>query len=725
MNITLEQVLTTLLAIPAFVPVLFCPGYLVAWLTNLHSFRQRSLAERLFWSLPLSLAVSTITFILVGKFVSLAADALLALLCLVGCLVVLAAEWAQLRRSGRKWTFGIQPLGGTILLLSVVWIAFVILSLVDYQSNQRLFMSLTFYDIGARTNWANSVLRTGIPPANPFYFYLHTANLRYYYFWLADCAVVAKFSHLSLRSVIGAGCIWSGFLLEALTGLYLKYFLAVGARLRRQFLLAALLPAVGSFALLIYFWNMIVLHIPPPGDVWYAGQIADFVNFFLFYPHHLAGMVCCMFALLLAWMCPNSGRDRIASLVFIVLALASSFGLSVYVAFAFFLVMLCWAICKLLKSQWRMPALLFAGGLLAAVLLAPYLYEITHSASKMAGTGGANGGRPFAWGVRETIPPGRLAHSALLQWLSATHPRAARALAKLILMPEGFALELGVYFLALLIFLIPSWRGRRPLSSPQRMLVFMALVTFPFTAFIRSSVIAINDFGMHSALFIQYPLLLLLSEILIAWKLQPAPTATPAAVPAIPEQPAGLPGPSPQLLRSLVTLAILIGVLSTTWRVLVLRFILPLSEINAAQAQNPQVAELPHKAYIAYLGYRELDSRIPPTAVVQFNPNGDWMFWKNVDLININRQAAITGNKPWCGAELGGDPSGCPAMLASIPPLFTATASAQQARSACRAFGIHYLVATTYDPPWTNPTSWVWTLPPIVTNPEFRALDCR
>ena len=723
-NVTLEQIIATLLATTAFIPVLVCPGYLAAWLINLHGFRQRSLVERFFWSLPLSLAVSTITFVLVGRYLSLGVDAVLAVLSLVFCVVVFAIEWTQLRRSGSQWAFGIQPLGGTILLLSIVWIAFVVLSLVDYQGNQRLFMSLTFYDIGARTNWADSVLRTGIPPANPFYFYLHPGNLRYYYFWLVDCAVVAKLSHLPMRSIIGAGCIWSGFILEALTGLYLKYFLAVGARLRRQFLIAALLPAVGSFALCIYFWNMIVLHIPPPGDVWYAGQIADLVNFFLFYPHHLGSMVCCMFALLLASMTSEARRDRVASLIFIGMALASSFGLSVYVAFAFFLVMLCWGICKVFKRRWGIPALLFAGGLLAAVLLAPYLHEITHSESKMAVANGAGGGSPFAWGVRETIPPDGLAHSALLGWIAASHPRTARALAKLILMPPGFALELGVYFLALLIFLIPSWRGRKSLTPAQRTLLFMVVVTFPFTAFIRSSVISINDFGMHSALFIQYPLLLLLSELLIAWKLdrtiRPAPPLT-----ADREKPAGLPGPSPQLLRSLVTLAILIGVLSTAWRVLVLRFILPLSEINAAQAQNPQVAELPHKAYIAYLGYRDLDRRIRPAAVVQFNPNGDWMFWKNIDLININHQAAISGGKLWCGSELGGDPSGCPAMLAAIDPLFQPTADERQARAACRAFGMQYLVANVYDPPWNDHTSWVWTLNPIVANPDFRALDCR
>ncbi len=309
-NITAEQIVTTLAAIPAFLPVTVCSGYLAAWLTNLHGFRQRSLVERFFWSVPLSLAISTIAFVLVGKFLSLGVCAALSILCLFGCVAVLAQEWNQMRRSGRNWNVGIQPLGGTVLVLSVVWVAFVILTLVDYQSNQRLFMSLTFYDIGARVDWANSVLNSGIPPANPHYFYLHPANLRYYYFWLVDCAVAARISHLPMRSVVGAGCVWSGFILEALTGLYLKYFLAVGARLRRQFRVALLLPAVGSLSLCIYFWNMLYLHIPPPGDVWSPAQIADLVNFFLFYPHHLASMVCCMFAFLLAWMSPGASGQR-------------------------------------------------------------------------------------------------------------------------------------------------------------------------------------------------------------------------------------------------------------------------------------------------------------------------------------------------------------------------------------------------------------------------------
>jgi hypothetical protein len=690
-------------------------------MSNLYGFRDRSLVERFFWSVPLSLAISTISCIFVGRFASLSVVVALTLLCLAGCITVCAVESVQLRGSGHKWNIGIRPVGGTILVLAVVWIAFVVLSLIDFQSNQRLYMSLTFYDIGARVNWANSVLNTGVPPANPHYFYLHAANLRYYYFWLVDCAVVAKISHLPMRSIVGAGCIWSGFFLEAITGLYLKHFLAVGNRLRRQFLIAALLPGVGGFSLCICFWNMIYLHIPPPGDVWYPGQIPDLVNFFMFYPHHLASMVCCMFAFLLAWLGGNaSKRDRIVSAVFIALCLASSFGLSVYVAFTFFLVMICWSFWQIcFGGAWRLPALLFTGGLGAAVLLAPYLFEITHSASKMAGGGSASsgGGVPFQWSVRETIPPDRLAHSALLGGLSDVHPMAARALAKLVLMPPGFALELGVYFFALIICLVSSLRRGKSLSTSQQTLVFITVVTFPITAFIRSSVISINDFGMHSGLFIQYPLLLLLSELLIAWQLD-------RSAPAEPNLSGGLPGPTPHLLRSLVSLAIIIGVLSTTWRVLVLRFILPLSEINASQAQNTQVATLPHKAYIASIGYAELDSRIPKSAVVQFNPFGDWMFWKNVDLINVNRQTATAISGLWCGSELGGDPSGCPGLLAAVDPLFK-RASADQARAACKAYRIDFLVANVYDEPWKYRDGWVWTLPPVVDDPEFRAVDCR
>jgi len=717
-NITADQILTSLAATLAFIPVTVCPGYLAAWLSDLHGFRRRSLVERLCWSVPLSLAVSTITSVLVGRFISLAAAAAVAVFSIAGCIAVLVLEHLRLRRTSQKWHIGLRPIGTTVLLLALCFIAFEIFSLVDFQSGQRLYLSLTFYDVAPRTNWANSVLRTGIPPANPHYFYLHAANLRYYYFWLVNCAVVAKISRLPMRSIINAGCIWSGFALTALTGLYLKHFLRVGDRLRRQFYIAALLPAVGGFSLLIYFWNMLVLHIAPPGDVWYPGQISDLVGFPLFYPHHLAGMVCCMVAFLLAWIHSNdlktTTRSRPTTILFIALALASAFGISVYATFAFFLIVVCWAAWQIVfHRSWRSPLLLFVGGALSLILLIPYLREITHSDSRMAGSS------PFVLSIRETIPPGRLAHL-----LDPAHPGAALAFAKLILLPPGLALELGVYSIVPLVFLISSWRGRRPLSPAHRTLLFIVLVTLPITSFIRSAILDVNDFGIHSALFIQYPLLLLASELLITSKLSQTGAPNPAPIAQTGSRARQALIPLSPFVRQLITLAILIGVLSSCWRVAVLRFLLPIADIGAARASNPHVAALPHKAYISYLGYTELNHRIPTNAVVQFNPEDNWMFWKNIDLADINRQTAIAGGPPSCGSDLGGDPSGCAAMNASIMPLFQ-TGSSDKARAICHAWHIDYLVADIYDPVWHDPNSWVWTLNPVLPNPNFRALDCR
>jgi hypothetical protein len=725
-NITAEQILTTLAGTVAFLPVTVCTGYLGGWLTDLHGFRRRSLVERLLWSIPLSIAITTITSVLVGRFLSLTVAATLVLLTLLGCIVVLALEHLRLRRSATKWFIGFRPYGPTVVLLALFFVAFEVLSLVDFQTGQRLHLSLTFYDIAPRTNWAGSVLRTGIPPANPFYFYLHAANLRYYYFWLVDCSIVAKISHLPMRSIVNASCIWAGFALTALTGLYLKHFLAVGIRLRRQFLIAAMLPAVAGLSLCIYLFNILLLHVPPPGDAWASGQITDFVIFVLFYPHHLVSMLCCMFAFLLAWMyfdpvqasgppaahLPQTAtrRDRAVTIFFTALALASAFGLSVYVAFAFFLVMLCWAAWQILfqHARWA-PLPLFAAGAIAAILLLPYLREITHSDSKMYG------GSPFIFSIRETIPPDRLAHSLLLHPIALVSPNAARAIAKIILLPPGFALELGFYFLVLVIFLVPAWRGRNPLSRPHRTLLFIVLATVPITSLIRSAVLGINDFGVHSVLFMQFPLLLLASELLIALKLHrtnPADTV-----------PTSIIGVPPRAMRSLITLALLIGILGSIWRASLLRFLIPVAEMAATAATNPHVAGLAHKAYISHLGYAELNRRIAPDAIVQFNPVDDWMFWRNIDLASINHQTAISADKIWCGSELGGDPSGCPAMLSDIIPLFN-QARGPQAHSVCRTWRINYLVATIYDPVWQDPNSWVWTLNPIVADPEFRALNC-
>ena len=713
-SITAEQISASLLAIPAFVPATVCTGYLAAWFIDLHGFRHRSLVEQLFWSVPLSLGISTIAAVLMARFFSLTAVTAFFLASGALWLAVFSREWLLPRRSNRERAIGWQPCGGRALALALLWIAVAILSLVDWQRGHQLYMSIATYDHASRVNWTESILRTGVPPANPMYWYKHAAPMRYYYFWNVVCAAVVKLSHLSTRGVFIASCVWAGFALAALIGLYLKHFLAAGARLRRQFLLCIALLMVTGLDICVNLWNLFVLHKPLPDDLewWSASQITSWLDSLLWVPHHIASFVCCMFAFLLAWMAGEEGEHKsAASVVLIAFALASAFGLSIYVAFGFFLVSLVWAFWEMaIERKLRSVVLLAAGGAGAVVLLIPYLRELlAHTSS------GLEGGSVFMFAIREMFPPDGLLATRLFQNIAMNHAAAARNLANLVLLAPGYAVELGFYLAIFLIYLVPAWRGRTPLSAAQRSLVVIAVSTLAIVSVIRSAVLTSNDFGWRAVLLLQFPLLLFASQVLTGWKLEERKGSAP-------EEWTGLPHGTPHWLRSIAALALVIGVISTVCQALLLRFDIPLIEARLGAIHDPRAGAMTKNAYISAIGYADLDGSIARDAMVQFDPALE-PYWHSADLLGIDHQAALVTDKPYCGAELGGDASGCPAMAADLDALFRG-ASREQARATCHQYGIQYLVARVYDPAWRDESGWVWTLKTVVDDGSFRAVDC-
>ncbi|MGA8528154.1 MAG: hypothetical protein WB622_00465, partial [Acidobacteriaceae bacterium] len=553
-SLTVTQIITSLLAIPAWIPIAICPGYLTAWFADLYGFRRRSVAERLMWSVPLSLAVATIIALLVGWFGSLTADVVVFAACFLLCTGVVLREWRDLHRSQRRWVVGWNPGGSTALLLACLWVVIAILSLVDFGNHGQLYLSVTMVDLGSRVNWTESILRTGVPPMNPLYMFGHPAHLRQYYFWYVDCAVVARMWHLPVRAVFTASSVWSGFALAALIGLFCKHLLDAGARARTQFLAGIALLGVTGLDLLAVLGSIFFLGKPLPLDFewWSQDQVTGWIDSLLWVPHHIAGLVCCMLAFLLAWKTKDAlARQGAVTVALIGCALASACGLSVFVTFAFFLVMLLWAVWQIAVERSAAPVgYLGGGGVLSLVLLVPYLRELLHGSSD------AKGGSLFGFGVREMIPPDGLLATPWFQHLAAVHPTAARQYADLILLLPGYALELGFYGLVLLIFLIPAWRGRVRLSEGQRALLFLAVATFPLITLLRSQVISNNDFGWRSALILQFPLLLLGAQLVSDWNSdkkkrtnEPADNAWRLCAPA--------------WIRSLTLLALAIGVMST------------------------------------------------------------------------------------------------------------------------------------------------------------------
>jgi hypothetical protein len=358
------------------------------------------------------------------------------------------------------------------------------------------------------------------------------------------------------------------------------------------------------------------------------------------------------------------------------------------------------------------------GGAGALLLLLPYISELRHGSSGMHVGDGGGGGSLFGFAVRETFSPDSILASGIMQHLAHRHPLLALRLSRLILLPPGVAFELGVFLVALIIYLFPALRGRTPLSRAQKSLVFIAVSILLISSFIRSNVLDINDFGIRAALFLQFATLLMVSEIITTWKIGGRGSVDSHAAP-------GLPRNSPRGLRLIIQFAIVIGVITTIHQAIIFRFTIPiaLAVTHMRPVKDPVAANISHNAYISAVGYAELDATIPRDAVVQPNPFSPNAFWSLVDDVNIDRQRAITSDQPWCGAELGGDPSGCKPMAGAIDALF-AGATAGQARATCQTYKIAYLVSRIYDPAWQNKQSWVWTLNPVVTQTEFRALDC-
>jgi len=714
-SLTVTQIVTGLLAIPAWIPVTICPGYLAAWFLDLHGFRQRSVAERLMWSLPMSLAVATIAALLIGWFASLTAAVVVFAVGGLAWIGVVAREGRDLRRSGRRWVVGWNPGGGTALLLACVWVGLAIFSMVDFATQGHLYLSVTMGDLGQRVNWTEAILRTGVPPMNPLYFYGHAAHLRQYYFWYVDCAVIARMWHLPVRGVFTGSCVWSGFALAALIGLFLKHLLEAGAQVRKQFLACVALLGVTGLDLLAVLLSIFFLghNLPLDFEWWSRDQITSWIDSLLWVPHHIAGLVCCMLAFLLAWMAKRaSGRERMATTTLIGFALASAFGLSVYVTFTFFLLMAMWAVWQFAVERSPAPVgYLAAGGAVALVLLIPYLRELLLASS------GAQSAALFGFGVREMIAPDRLLATAWFQHLAAVHPVAARQYANLILLLPGYVLELGFYLAVLLIFLVPAWRGRVRLSAGQRAMLFLAVATLPIISVLRSQLIASNDFGWRAALFLQFPLLLLGAQLVTDWNAiqNERPNQTEEKTERL---------RTPAWLRSLASLALAIGILSTVSQVLSLRFGLVMMQARMQALHRPDADLLSRTAWISTLGGKHLDARIPRTAVVQYNPWHPDGFFAVVDQMTERHQVAIAADDEGCGSPLGGDPRGCPIMAAVLDAVFHG-AGAEQARTACRDFGIQYLIADVYDPAWNDRSGWVWTLPAVVADPEFRALDCR
>ena len=709
--LTLGDVLGCLRAGGTFGLLLLIPGHLLGWATNLAGFRRRGPRQQAAWSVALSFAVMPILATMVAKVASLQVVIWLSLLCVAVSLPLMV--WGDISRLRRRATkLKLNRTGVIAIAIAVVWAGFVIAELVDVCVGNHLYLSVTVFDHALRTSFVDAVMRTGVPPSNPLYWPGHAAPMRYYYFWYVLTAAAARLAGATARQAMIASAVWSGFGLASAVALYCRHFLSPRSsrpsennapRWPRTAIALALLFVTGLD--LLPALAKALLHLPTDADMewWSPDQVSSWMDSLLWVPHHVAGLVCGLFGFLLVWMSKGLGRlQRVLCALIAGLAFASAFGLSTWVAAAFAMVLFAWMVWAIVfepASRTRVPVLLGAG-LVAVLSLTPYLTELRHVDSATAASGEQsivnNASQILRFGVRHMIDPDSLASVPGFASLARSHPRLEDSIAGLILLLPGYFVELGFFGIVLIVALVASRRSG--LDESARTSLVLVVAGLIATSLLRSTVISNNDFGIRSILIAQFFLLMLAVE----WF-------------------EGAFGATNKPLRAVMQAMVWIGVAGTIYQAVELRLYLPVED----HLGRPEVAGLAERAMALRRGFDAMDARIPPDAVIQFNTAQPGDYFRYPQMMQARRQIATA--LPECASAFGGNASPCPAIRQAVERLFAASSSlnpTQAARAECSQLGVTHLVATRWDAVWSDPQSWVWTLPAAVDTGDLRVLDC-
>jgi len=661
-----------------FASVALMPGFLVGYAANLSGFRERSLREQLVWGVALSLGVGTLLVVAVTWLFSLAVAAVLA-----GFGLAYGLLWMLGRRE--------KMASRKELAVIAAFACMVLLSLVDAGVGLRLWMSVTTYDQGLRVAFVDAVMRTGVPPVDPVYWPGHGAQLRYYYFWYVDCAVVAKLADISARQALIASCVWPFVGLWAMLALMGKHLLGwSGAVLRRNLWIAlALLSVTGLDVLVTIALHFIGEPVLPDMEWWSQAQVTSWLDTFLWVPHHAAALVCCLLCLLLAWQGSRAATvsERVKLGALLGLTFAGMFGLSIYVAIAAALVLAAWLVWRMFSAE-RIAALttLLVASLTAALAAAPFLLQLLRSAPANSGPTA----HALGFGVREILDPAGLLAAPGLRALAVHHLFAARQIAAAVLLVPGYAVELG-FFAVVAVFML----RKRAATDAERTLRFWFWAGLAAASFLRSTVVSNNDYGMRSVLLPQALLLLLAVPVMLeasGWR------------------------------KKLLAATALVGVAGTAYQLVLLRVYLPFQQTQG----NAALAELGERSYALREAYAAMQSVAPRRALLQYDTHAGGYF-SYIHQLDADRQI-VNAESP-CNVSFGGDPAACAGMEAEIARLFPANAaqralSGDDAKAACAKLGATVLVATRWDAVWQARESWVWTLAPLVVRPNVRIVDC-
>jgi hypothetical protein len=578
------------------------------------------------------------------------------------------------------------------------------LCLVDLQVGERLYLPTVSNDYMLRTAITSSIVRTGVPPHNPYFFPGRPVSLRYHYFWMMPYALAVQMGKgaITPRHAVLAGTLWAGIGLIALITLYLRFFQPKGpAKLDRRMLIGITLLSVTGLDILPVAALGMLSHLLGGIEWWNpSGQVLAWVTSVFWGPHYAAGLTACFTGFLIIWHVSRS--NGMANPVFAGavagLAFASAIGLSIYVAFVFATFLSVWLVILLLRKQWRDALVVCVSGMVALAAASPYLYELLG----IGGTGNASEA-PVQLAVRSF---------QMVDILAASRGWNV-TLVNILALPLNYFMEFGFFF----VIGVMQWRKMRGTGHffhHKELCGFtIAATSILLCTFLRSSVISNNDLGWRGISVAQFILLIWATELWDDGVLFSGIDSVSGSRRLI----------SRDDRRRLIAFMLVLGMAGSLYELFMGRFFLLISDAS----KNPVYFVI----YRRNIGkrtdalrqvYESLDKMLPQNAIVQHNPNaepGDVFYGLYAD-----RQAAAETSG--CGVVFGGDPALCPGIIGPINDLFEKPGAVDPGRvdGICHDLSIDALVVKDTDKVWTDKSSWVWKKQPDLANDYARVFLC-
>ncbi len=472
--------------------VLLLPGYVLGWYTNALDFRARPLVVRLLLSVMVGWAACPAVINLAVR--SGGFTFLWALYALMAAAFVASAvgDWRAGRASvasiGWDRWFGrgaLAAVGGGVL---------VALLLVDVQIGPALFHPHTDNHVFIAA-YSGAIARTGVPPADPFFYDGAAISSAYHYYWHQVPAVVTLLAGGSVKAptAVIAGCVWTLLGLMTVVAVFVRERCGdvVGWMARRRAMIAIGLLAVAGLDIIPIGLEGVRFLLTGHGrDSIYAGDfwnidtfIVSWIGLVIGTPHDTLGVISAFAAfMLIGDACRKAGAGSIGPGLLAALALATTAGSAIWVALVVAPSFVVYAVIVLTRSDpggKREFVVLTLIGIGAVVAVGPHLLSLIH-----LGEQGARSGLPYSLAAVRFTPLERV-----LDRLQVSVPWV-RTLASLAVLPINYFAELGFLSVVGAVHLKRLAARRGDIPGPDLLLVVVLIASVLVHSLVRSDMLS-------------------------------------------------------------------------------------------------------------------------------------------------------------------------------------------------------------------------------------------